>query len=82
MPVVSRDVGGVRDVVFHGETGFAVPRNDVDQFVKCVIDLVEDEKKRQKMSQNGWTFVEHKFHYKRLVSDMEKYYRDLLKRKG
>ena len=82
VPVITRDVGGVRDIVLHGETGYVVPRNDLDEFVKCVVDLVEDEKKRQKMSQNGWTFVEHKFHYKRLVSDMEKYYRDLLKIKG
>jgi hypothetical protein len=44
--------------------------------------LIEDEKKRKIMSQNGWSFVEEKFHYQRLVTDMENYYWDLLKNKN
>jgi hypothetical protein len=40
--------------------------------------LVENEKIRQKMSQNGWSFVKDNFHYQRLVRDMENYYKKLL----
>ncbi len=77
--VVSTDVGGVRDILLEGETGFVTPLNDVEMFTEKLVELVEDEKKREKMSQNGWNFVEAKFSYKTLVANMESYYRELLK---
>ena len=78
IPLVTTDVGGVRDVVKDGETGFIVPLDRIDLFVDKMLILIEDEKKRKIMSQNGWSFVEQKFHYERLVRDMENYYWDLL----
>jgi hypothetical protein len=42
---------------------------------------VENEKKRQFMSQNGWIHVKEKFSYQRLVMDMEKLYAELLNNK-
>jgi glycosyltransferase involved in cell wall biosynthesis len=78
IPVISTDVGGVRDVIDDGVTGFVVPKKSVDDFAEKLLLLIEDEKKREKMSQNGWNFVEHKFHYTTLVSNVETYYRKLL----
>jgi glycosyltransferase involved in cell wall biosynthesis len=82
IPVISTDVGGVRDVVIDGETGFIVPSKDVSAFSEKLLNLIEDEKKRLEMSQNGWTFVKDKFHYKTLVKNMEQIYAELLKNKG
>jgi glycosyltransferase involved in cell wall biosynthesis len=82
IPLVTTDVGGVRDVVNDGETGFIVPLNNLDLFTEKMLILIEDEKKRKIMSQNGWSFVEEKFHYQRLVTDMENYYWDLLHNKN
>lgn len=79
IPVISTDVGGVRDVVLDGETGYVVPKNDPESFALKMLDLIENEKKRQIMSQNGWTFVEKKFSYTTLVQNIESYYRSLLK---
>ena len=42
--------------------------------------LTEDKNNRERMSQNGWSFVREKFHYTRLVNDMEKYYLNLLEK--
>lgn len=81
VPVVTTDVGGVRDIVSEGETGFVIPRGDLKQFAEKLGLLVENEEIRRKMSQNGWSFVREKFHYTRLVSDMEEYYRELLDKK-
>ena len=78
IPVVTTDVGGVRDIVLEGETGFIVPKNDVASLSDKMRLLIEDEKLRKKMSQNGWTFVEHKFHYTTLVKNMEEYYHSLI----
>ena len=78
IPVITTDVGGVRDIVLEGETGFIVPKNDVASLSDKMRLLIEDEKLRKKMSQNGWTFVEHKFHYTTLVKNMEEYYNSLI----
>jgi glycosyltransferase involved in cell wall biosynthesis len=78
IPVVTTDVGGVKDIVLDGETGFIVPKNNPTKYAEKVLLLVEDEKKRKKMSQNGWTFVQEKFHYTTLVKNVEDYYLELL----
>lgn len=78
VPVITTDVGGVRDIVDDNETGFIIPVGDLEQYAEKLLELIEDEKKRKKMSQNGWPFVRDKFHYERLVKDMEDYYKELL----
>jgi glycosyltransferase involved in cell wall biosynthesis len=78
VPVITTDVGGVRDVVDEGSTGFIIPIGSIDLYAEKLLELVGDEKKRLKMSQNGWPFVRDKFHYRRLVQDMEEYYIELL----
>lgn len=80
IPVVSTDVGGVGDIMVDGDTGYIVPVNDDKVFAEKVLDLVENEKKRQKMSQNGWTFVKEKFHYNTLVANVDRLYRELLEK--
>lgn len=82
IPVVTTDVGGVRDIVLDGDTGFVVAENKPTAFAEKVLELVEDEKKRQIMSQNGWNFVRDKFHYTTLVANVDRLYKELLKKKG
>jgi glycosyltransferase involved in cell wall biosynthesis len=81
IPVISTDVGGVRDIVQDGETGFVVPKSDPILFAEKLRSLMEDKNKREIMSQKGWSFVEDKFHYTRLVRNMEAYYSQLLSEK-
>jgi glycosyltransferase involved in cell wall biosynthesis len=80
LPIISTDVGGVKDIVDEGVTGFIIPKGDLNQFTEKMALLIENEEIRKKMSQNGWNFVRDKFHYMRLASDMGKYYRELLKK--
>ncbi len=78
IPVITTDVGGVRDIVIEGETGYIIPVNNQGLYEEKLIDLIENEKKREIMSQNGWNHVEEKFHYKTLVKNMEELYIQLL----
>lgn len=80
IPVVTTEVGGVRDIIQDGETGFVIPLNKQDLFVEKVLDLVENEKNREKMSQNGWNYVQDKFHYKTLAKNMDQLYKRLLEK--
>lgn len=81
IPVISTDVGGVKDIVLEGETGFVVPKKDVKAFSEKLAFLIKNKKNREIMSQNGWKFVEEQFHYKTLVRNMENYYKELLAKK-
>ena len=78
IPVITTNVGGVQDIVQHEETGIIIDQGNVHSYTEALRELVENEKKREKMSQNGWTFVEDKFHYTTLVRNMESYYHELL----
>jgi glycosyltransferase involved in cell wall biosynthesis len=77
-PVVTTDVGGVKDIVLDGETGYVVPKGDATAFAEKLLLLTENDALRKQMSEKGWEFVKDKFHYTRLVKDMEEYYRKLL----
>ncbi len=81
IPIITTDVGGVRDIVKNNETGYIVPKNNAEIFAEKLLLLIEDEKNRKKLSQNGWSFVKDNFHYTRLVKDMESYYENLIKGK-
>lgn len=78
IPVISTDVGGVRDIVIDGETGYVIEKNNMLKFAEKLGILISDKENREKMSQNGWNHVREKFHYNRLTKDMKKYYWSLL----
>lgn len=80
VPVISTDVGGVRDIVLEGETGFIIPKGDVKGFSEKLGLLIKNDEIRKKMSQNGWNYVREKFDYMRLAKDMEAYYKELLEK--
>ncbi len=81
VPVISTNVGGVKDVLIAGETGVVVDSLATKDYENELLALVENKEKRKKMSQNGWNFVKEKFHYKRLCADMEQLYKTLLEKK-
>ena len=78
LPVITTDVGGVRDIILEGGTGYIVPKNNVSLFVEKLLLLVENEVERNRLSKNGWDFVKEKFHYTTLVKNMDEYYQYLL----
>jgi glycosyltransferase involved in cell wall biosynthesis len=80
LPVVTTDVGGIKDVVQDDQTGFVIKQGDIETYVEKLRLLVEDSNLRDRMGQNGHNFVIRRFHYSRLVGDMEKYYKELLGR--
>jgi len=78
LPVVSTDVGGVRDIVLDGEAGFIIKLGDIETYVEKLRLLVENEKLRVKFAATGQDFVKSRFNYQRLAKDMSNYYRELL----
>jgi glycosyltransferase involved in cell wall biosynthesis len=81
LPVLSTDVGGVKDIVLDGESGFITKLGDSETYVENLRLLVENEKLRVKFAEIGKEFVRERFSFERLTSEMSEYYRKLLNRK-
>jgi glycosyltransferase involved in cell wall biosynthesis len=77
-PIVTTNVGGVENVVLTNQTAIIVSPNDLNGFYNALLKLVEDDELRLKMGKEGWNHVREKFHYTRLVNDMQKLYVSLL----
>ncbi|TCW60517.1 glycosyltransferase family 4 protein [Treponema sp. J25] len=60
LPVIASDVGGSREAVVHGETGFLVPRGDVTRLTMNLRELLENPELRYRMGKAGRKrFVQH-----------------------
>jgi glycosyltransferase involved in cell wall biosynthesis len=77
-PVVSTRVGGIDNVVIADKTAFLAESNNPQQFASQTLRLIEDEGLRLEFSKHGWQHVENKYHFTRLVNDMDKLYQRML----
>ena len=71
-PVVAFDVGGVRDWLTHGETGFLVPRGDVQKMAELASLLLENDDLASKMGRKGLERARTLFDREQAVSRLEK----------
>lgn len=80
-PLVSTDVGGVRDAVLQEQSGIITPAGDAPAFAGALLRLVEDEALRKSFGKVGLQHVAKRYSYHRLVSDMKGYYEELLEKR-
>ena len=73
-PIVSTDVGGIKDIVQHNETALLSQSGDYNQMAENILRLISDADFRRKMGRNGKKNVEDRFSYKRLVNDVRNLY--------
>ncbi len=74
-PIVSTNVGGIENVVRVNESALLSDTEEV--FKENLLKVIESADLRESMSQSGANVFE-KFHYMRLVHDMEQLYYELL----
>lgn len=56
-PLISFKVGGVPDIVRSGETGYLAQPEDIQDFANGIVQLLEDNEQRDRMSQNCRTMI-------------------------
>jgi len=72
LPVVASDVGGVREAVVHGSTGFTVPREDTRALATYLRKLLKSSALREKMGQNGRKLFEEAYTFDEMYSRTRK----------
>jgi len=78
LPVVASDVGGVREEVVEGETGFVVPRGDADAMRERLRLLLMQPELRIRMGLAGRRRFEVLFSIKGMIEKTTKLYADVL----
>lgn len=73
-PIVTTDVGGIRDIVQVGKSALISAPKDALAFAGNLMKLVEHDEMRASFADTGRHFVVEKFSYNRLVRDMSEYY--------
>ena len=79
-PVVSTDVGGVRDLILDGDNGLLVPSNDHRALALAILYLLGKPGRRTIMGQAGRRKAYPLFDKNRLLEDIDRLYRNLLTR--
>jgi glycosyltransferase involved in cell wall biosynthesis len=78
LPVIATDVGGTREVVTDGETGYLLQPNDVAGLARRICDLAADAHLRSKMGARGREFVEQGYDWSRIAERTVEVYEQVL----
>jgi len=78
VPVVATDVGGIRELIDDGDSGFIVPSEDVDAMVKKVSLLLDSPELRRKIGQTGREKMMREFTIERMVNALQDVYETCL----
>ena len=57
IPVIATNVGGIPELIKHGETGYLFEKNDYEALARHIINMVENPKKRMKMGIKARSFI-------------------------
>ena len=83
LPIVATDVGGNREVVLDGITGFLLPPRNSEALAEAMLRMMNlPEEKRREVGKAARKHVEENFSLDHVVDLWEALYKELLERKG
>ena len=78
-PVVATDVGGAKEAIVPGETGFLVKPGDHSAMADHIISLLSQPEDARRMGNHGRKVISEKFSCQRQLQNVEGLYHELLK---
>jgi glycosyltransferase involved in cell wall biosynthesis len=79
LPIVASRVGGIPDLVKHGENGLLVPPANAGALERAISDLLSDKLRRKHMGETGKKMC-HPYSVEAMVEKIEDLYKDLLEK--
>ncbi|MDB5349804.1 MAG: glycosyl transferase group 1 family protein [Planctomycetota bacterium] len=77
-PVIGTDVGGIPEIVIHGETGLLVPANDPEQLAQAMLALASDSERRNRLGGSGLERFQSRFTIDEFARRSESFYREVI----
>jgi glycosyltransferase involved in cell wall biosynthesis len=78
-PVVATEIGGIPEVVADEETGYLVPPQNPDALAKAIVNLLQSPQRAKEMGRRGRARFEEKFTKRKMLSEVENLYLNLMK---
>ena len=82
LPGIATDVGGNREIIVPGETGYLVPVRSPTAFAEAVLRLMAEPAELDRLGQGSRRRVEEEFSLAVMVARYEALYRELLRRRS
>jgi glycosyltransferase involved in cell wall biosynthesis len=82
LPVIASDVGGVRELVEEGVTGYLVPRGGAETLKARLEMLIDNPELRHQMGKAGYERFIEKFTFDRMLKETVKVYEEVLQKRG
>lgn len=77
-PVIASRVGGIIDIVKDHETGILVKEKSVEELKEKILELLRDEKLRERIGETGSKFVQTQFSWERIIKGLSDLYQTIL----
>jgi glycosyltransferase involved in cell wall biosynthesis len=78
VPVVGSQVGGLPEVVLHGETGFLLPVGDIRDMAEASVRLLTSAEEHGRMSENARRRAREHFEASAIIPQYERLYESIL----
>lgn len=78
VPVIASDVGGVREIVLDGNTGYTFKKGEVEDYAKKVIRILKDRKQYQFMRKKAKDFVLQNHSPEKIISQYEQLFEEVI----
>jgi glycosyltransferase involved in cell wall biosynthesis len=82
LPVVATDVGGVREAIVDGETGYVVASGDDERMAQRIIQVLADDENARAMGARGKAIVAEKFSSEHHLRNTLELYDELLTKRA
>lgn len=69
LPVVANDVGGVSELVQHGENGYLIPRGDIAEWTQTLATLIQQPSLIKKLGDRSWHRYKKEFSFERMLKE-------------
>ena len=78
VPVVGSNVGGIPDIIKHGETGLLAAEKDPEDLADKILKLVDDKRLRKRVIENGLKLVRENFSWDVIAEKFLQVYREVM----
>lgn len=78
VPVISSSVGGLPELVVHGETGYIAEIGDIDRMAKYAVELLSNDTRRDIFAKAGRRRAIENFAIEKIVTLYERHYERIL----
>ncbi|MFJ8065121.1 N-acetyl-alpha-D-glucosaminyl L-malate synthase BshA [Psychrobacillus sp. NPDC096426] len=80
VPCIGTNVGGIPEVIMHGENGYLVELGDIEKVGEYGIQLLQDPTLHKQMVETSLKFIEERFSSKKIVEQYEAMYERVAKK--